>query len=82
MLKTQCLKVCPKGGVTVLTQAQVGLGRFAILQTGADIDALYEECKADEPGQSLQLMQPGIREAGEGKKNGRPGRSAVVFPQW
>ena len=64
VIRTQCLKVCPKRGVAVCTQAQVGSGRCSIVRTGADLDALYAECKAD----ALSEARLQLRGIGEGKK--------------
>lgn len=50
VIKTQCLKVCPRRGVAVCTQAQVGAGRCSIVRTSTDVDALYAQCKAEELG--------------------------------
>jgi hypothetical protein len=35
-----CLKMCPKGGVTVCTQAQLALGECSIVRTKEDVEAL------------------------------------------
>jgi predicted metal-binding protein len=43
VIEVPCLKLCPKGGVTVCTQRQLGLGECSIVRTGADVDALVEE---------------------------------------
>ena len=64
VVRTQCLKVCPKRGVAVCTQAQTGLGQCSIVRTGADLDLLYAECKADALGEERTQL----RGIGEGKK--------------
>ena len=40
-----CLKMCPKDGVTVCTQGQLGRNECSIVRTRADVDSLYEQCK-------------------------------------
>jgi hypothetical protein len=35
-----CLDVCPKGGVTVCSAAQVARGEFSILRTPEDVDRM------------------------------------------
>jgi predicted metal-binding protein len=45
VIGVSCLDVCPKGGVTVCTQKQMGLGQFCILNTDADITTLIEQCR-------------------------------------
>jgi predicted metal-binding protein len=40
VIEVPCLKLCPKGGVTVCTQRQLGLGECSIVHTKADVDAL------------------------------------------
>jgi predicted metal-binding protein len=47
VIEVPCLKMCPKGGVTVCTQAQLGRGECSIVWTAADVDALYAQCKAE-----------------------------------
>ena len=68
VIKTQCLKVCPKRGVAVCTRAQVGSGRCSIVRTGDDVDALYAECKADERSEAPVLAAFGSPVLGERKK--------------
>jgi hypothetical protein len=50
VVEVGCLKMCPKDGVTVCTQAQIGRGECSVVRTAADVDALYAQCKSDEPG--------------------------------
>jgi predicted metal-binding protein len=45
VVDVSCLKMCPKGGVTVCTQQQLEGNQCAILRTGADVDALLSDCK-------------------------------------
>jgi hypothetical protein len=40
-----CLKMCPKGGVTVCTPRQLEDGGCSIMRTGADVDALLLQCR-------------------------------------
>jgi predicted metal-binding protein len=46
VIEVPCLKMCPKGGITVCTQAQLGRGECSIVRNGADVDSLYQQCKA------------------------------------
>ena len=43
VIKTPCLDVCPKDGVTVCTAAQVPRGEFSILRTAEDLVALVQQ---------------------------------------
>ena len=47
VLTIKCLKVCPKKGVAVCTQAQLGEGRGAIVRTVGELDLLLAECASD-----------------------------------
>jgi hypothetical protein len=40
VIQVSCLKVCPKGGVTVCTQSQLARNECCIVRTPADLDAL------------------------------------------
>ncbi len=60
VIETKCLKVCPRAGVAVCTQAQVGAGRGSIVRSVADVDLLLAECAAD-PAVEMQRQ---IRSAG------------------
>jgi predicted metal-binding protein len=40
VIEVPCLKLCPKGGVTVCTQRQLGRGECSIVRTAADVDVL------------------------------------------
>ena len=42
VIEVSCLKLCPKGGVTVCTQRQLGDNQCCIVRSNADIDALVE----------------------------------------
>ena len=44
VVQTPCLRVCPRGGVTVCTQAQVGRGECSILRQPGDVDLLVLQC--------------------------------------
>ena len=46
VIEVSCLKMCPKGGVTVCTQAQLGRNECSIVRNRADVDSLYQKCKA------------------------------------
>jgi hypothetical protein len=46
VLQGPCLEMCPKGGVTVCTQSQLGRGECSILRSSADIDALYRQYRS------------------------------------
>jgi hypothetical protein len=43
VIEVSCLKMCPKGAVTVCTQQQLARGECSIVGTGADVDALLEQ---------------------------------------
>jgi hypothetical protein len=45
VVEVACLKMCPKGGITVCTQGQLGRNECSIVRTRADMDSLYEQCK-------------------------------------
>lgn len=45
VVNVSCLKLCPKGGVTVCTGRQIGLGQCSIVRSRADVDALLDLCK-------------------------------------
>ena len=47
VITTKCLKVCPRKGVAVCTQAQLGEGRGATVRSVADVDLLLAACAAD-----------------------------------
>ena len=68
VIKTQCLKVCPKRGVAVCTRAQIGAGRCSIVRTSEDVDALYAECKAEGRPEAPVVVAPGSPGLGERKK--------------
>ena len=42
VIQVPCFKMCPKGGVTVCTQAQLALGECSIVRTKQDVEALLE----------------------------------------
>lgn len=43
VIEVPCLELCPKGGVTVCTQRQLGRGECSIVYTTEDLDALVAE---------------------------------------
>ena len=47
VIPTNCLKVCPRRGVAVVTQEQMGAGRGSILRTADDLDLLIEQVQRD-----------------------------------
>ena len=47
LLKVPCLKMCPKGGVTVCTPSQVARHECSIIRSTDDVTALYKQCRAD-----------------------------------
>ena len=53
VIQTKCLKVCPRAGVAVCTQAQLGVGRGSVVRSVGDVDLLLAECAAD-PAFALQ----------------------------
>jgi hypothetical protein len=46
IIEVPCLKMCPKGGITVCTQGQLGRNECSIVRKRADVDSLYQQCKA------------------------------------
>jgi len=46
VVDVSCLKLCPKGGVTVCTQQQLKDEECSIMRTSADVDLLLQQCKA------------------------------------
>jgi predicted metal-binding protein len=42
VLQVPCLKMCPKGGITVCTQTQLALGECSIVRSKEDVEALLE----------------------------------------
>ena len=45
VIQVPCLKMCPKGGVTVCTQTQLACGECSIVRTKADVDALLSSAQ-------------------------------------
>jgi predicted metal-binding protein len=45
VVDVSCLKMCPKGGVTVCTQQQLAEEECSIMRTRADVNALLMQCK-------------------------------------
>jgi predicted metal-binding protein len=45
VVDVSCLKMCPKGGVTVCTQQQLEDEECSIMRTRADVNALLLQCK-------------------------------------
>jgi predicted metal-binding protein len=45
VVDVSCLKLCPKGGVTVCTQHQLEEEECSIMRTRADVNALLLQCK-------------------------------------
>ena len=43
VIEVSCLKLCPKGGVTVCTQQQIGRGQCCIVRTQADVSELLSQ---------------------------------------
>jgi predicted metal-binding protein len=41
VIEVSCLKVCPKGGVTVCPQNLIARNEFSIVRSAADINALF-----------------------------------------
>ena len=44
VIQTDCLKVCPKGGVVVCTQTDFVRGQFSILRDDEDVAGIYRKC--------------------------------------
>jgi predicted metal-binding protein len=40
VIQVPCLKMCPKGGVTVCTQGQLACGECSVVRTKKDVEAL------------------------------------------
>jgi hypothetical protein len=53
VLQVPCMKMCPKGGVTVCTQRQLGRGECSIVRSRSDVDALYQQYR----GSTLDHVQ-------------------------
>ena len=47
ILRVPCLKMCPKGGVTVMTAGQVERHECSIVRTAEDVADLYAASKAE-----------------------------------
>ena len=45
VVDVSCLKLCPKGGVTVCTQQQLEDEECSIMRTSADVEALLLQCR-------------------------------------
>ena len=45
VIEVSCLKLCPKDGVTVCTQAQLARQECSIVRTKADVDSLLGQSK-------------------------------------
>lgn len=45
VVDVSCLKMCPKGGVTVCTQQQLAGNECSIVRTRADVNALLLQCR-------------------------------------
>jgi predicted metal-binding protein len=45
VVDVSCLKLCPKGGVTVCTQQQLKDEECSIMRTSADVKALLLQCR-------------------------------------
>jgi predicted metal-binding protein len=43
VIQVSCLKLCPKGGVTVCTQEQLARNECSIVRTRTDVDALIRQ---------------------------------------
>lgn len=43
VIEVSCLKLCPKGAVTVCTQQQLGRNECSLVRTRADVDALIHQ---------------------------------------
>jgi hypothetical protein len=59
LVQVSCLKLCPKGAVTVCTQQQLSRNECSIVRTLADIDLLLAAC----PARSYQLIDGGRNSA-------------------
>ena len=52
IVDVSCLKLCPKGGVTVCTEEQLGRNECSIVRNKSDLLQLLEQCKRHLPGVS------------------------------
>ena len=43
VIEVSCLKLCPKGAVTVCTQQQIGRNECSLVRGKADVDALIRQ---------------------------------------
>lgn len=43
VIEVSCLKLCPKGAVTVCTQRQLGRNECSLVRTRADVEALIHQ---------------------------------------
>ncbi len=57
VILTKCLKVCPRRGVAVVTQEQMGAGRGSILRTTDDLDLLIRQVQRDALSNTAELAQ-------------------------
>jgi hypothetical protein len=46
VIEVSCLNLCPKGGITVCTQRQLGQGECSVVRSATDLDALYQQHQA------------------------------------
>ena len=72
VLDVPCLKLCPKGGVTVCTQQQLAKNRCSIMYNGADLDALVAQCRAESTAFNIQSRS----------RPGQPGKSLYTAPAY
>ena len=59
VIETKCLKVCPRAGVAVCTQAQVGAGLGSIVRSVGDVDLLLAQCARDPVVASMKEERSG-----------------------
>ena len=57
VIQTKCLKVCPKRGVAVCTQAQLAQGRGSIVRSREDVDLLVQACADDQRRLQTQRLK-------------------------
>ncbi len=46
VIEVSCLNLCPKGGITVCTQRQLGRGECSVVRSATDLDALCKPYQA------------------------------------
>jgi hypothetical protein len=53
IIDVSCLKLCPKDGITLCTQAQIARQECSIVRTKADVDSLLDQFKVQTSQHSM-----------------------------